>query len=61
MLWRSHLRDKDTTVLAADQRIYATVLHLDRRFDALTNNTRRCEFERALNHGAELPESNPFL
>jgi hypothetical protein len=32
----AHFGDKDTIALGADQRIYATVLHLDRRFEALT-------------------------
>jgi hypothetical protein len=30
----AHSGDKDTFALGADQRIYASVLHLDRRFDA---------------------------
>jgi hypothetical protein len=36
LLQVAHFGDKDTFALAADQRIYATVLHLDRRFEALT-------------------------
>ena len=32
----AYFGDKDTIALGADQRIYATVLHLDRRFEALT-------------------------
>ena len=32
----AHFGDKDTFALGADQLIHATVLHLDRRFEALT-------------------------
>jgi hypothetical protein len=36
LLQVAHFGDKDTFALGADQRIHATVLHLDRRFEALT-------------------------
>jgi hypothetical protein len=32
----AHLGDKDTIALGANPRIYATVLYLDSRFEAIT-------------------------
>jgi hypothetical protein len=64
MLWKiTHLGNKDTIVLAVDQRICASVLHLatidSRRSHEATRDA--ASLNGSLNHGAELPESNPFL